>query len=61
MGEQVSRGVHGREFTVFGCKLLVSEGKRRGEDRLTAEFTECAEGTGERIESGDPSTPRGFS
>jgi hypothetical protein len=41
MGEQVSLGVHGREFTVLSGKLLVSEGERQGEDWLTAEFTEC--------------------
>jgi len=35
-------------FTVLSCKLLVSEGERRGEDRLTAEITECAEGTGDK-------------
>jgi hypothetical protein len=37
-----------KKFTVFSCKLLVSEGKRRGEDWLTAEFAENAEGTGDK-------------
>jgi hypothetical protein len=35
-------------FTVLSCKLLVSEGEGQGEDWLTAEFREGAEGTGDK-------------